>query len=122
MRKILIWQFLILITVFGLTAINSKAQMPQNASVNDSRLIQPVSDDVCDNRLAKTLDALEKAEGVIKSLQAEAEARRRLDAVNDEIITAKDAVIIEQKKLIVILQKQSKRKISILFGIIKVSY
>lgn len=96
--------------------------MPQNASVNDSRLIQPVSDDVCDNRLAKTLDALEKAEGVIKSLQAEAEARRRLDAVNDEIITAKDAVIIEQKKLIVILQKQSKRKISILFGIIKVSY
>lgn len=73
-------------------------------------------------RLVKTLDTLEKAESLIKTLESEIEARKRLETTNNEIIKAKDNVIEEQKKLIAILEKQSQRKLKILWGVISVRF
>lgn len=85
----------------------------------------PVScatDDLCEQRLLKALDALEKAERLVTALEAENAALRRLNAVNEQILVAKETVISEQIKLIEIYKKQSGRKISFLFGLIKVRY
>jgi len=128
------WPAVILIILAGLIPAFSQAQIPKTSSAESSVSIQRVSngesetrascatDDVCDQRLVKTLDALEKAERLIASLDAEIAARKRLDAVNEEILAAKNAVIAEQTKLIEIYKKQSGRKISFLFGLIKVRY
>jgi Tfp pilus assembly protein PilX len=73
-------------------------------------------------RLVKTLDNLEKAESLIKTLESEIEARKRLEATNNEIIKAKDNVIEEQKKLIEIYKSQSQRKIQFLWGLVKIRF
>ncbi len=77
---------------------------------------------IANQRLSKALDALDKAERLIATLDAEIAARKRLDAVNEEILAAKNAVIAEQVKLIEIYKKQSGRKISFLFGLVKIRY
>lgn len=77
---------------------------------------------MCDQRLAKTLDALEKAEKLIAALDAEIAARKRLDEVNGQLLVSKEAIIAEQSKMIEILRKQTGRKISFLFGIVKIRY
>jgi len=59
---------------------------------------------------------------VIAALEAEIAARKRLDAVNEEILAAKDAVIAEQAKMIGLLKKQTGRKVSLFFGLVKVRY
>ena len=125
MRKILIIQLSILIVLFCATPTLSQ-ETPKTDSVNASRTIQAAAngdgETVCDRRLLKTLDALEAAESVAASLKSEIESLRRLAAVNDEIIKAKETVIAEQKKLIEILEKKSRRRISFFFGMVKVSY
>ena len=80
------------------------------------------TDDVCEQRLLKTLDALEKTERLVSALEAENAAIRRLNAVNEQILTAKETIIGEQVKLIEIYRKQSGRKISFFFGLVKVRY
>lgn len=129
---------LILIILAGLIPAFSQEPIPKISSAENSALIRPVSnganairtpsatdDDalaIANQRLAKTLDALEKAERLIKTLEAEIEARKRLDQVNEEIIEAKNGMILEQAKLIEIYKKQSGRKVSFLFGLVKIRY
>lgn len=112
----------------------SQASTPKTSTAENSASIQRASngaseipassatDDVCDQRLVKTLDALDKAERVIAALEAEIAARKRLDGVNAEILAAKNAVIAEQEKLIGLLKKQTGRKVSLFFGLVKIRY
>lgn len=72
--------------------------------------------------MLKALDALDKAERVIAALEAEIAARKRLDAVNEEILAAKTAVIAEQAKMIDLLKKQTGRKVSLFFGLVRIRY
>ena len=98
---------------------------PVSNGANAIRTPSATDDDalaIANQRLAKTLDALEKAERLIKTLEAEIEARKRLDQVNEEIIEAKNGMILEQAKLIEIYKKQSGRKVSFLFGLVKIRY
>lgn len=59
---------------------------------------------------------------MIAALEAEIAARKRLDAVNEEILAAKNAVIAEQSKMIDLLRKQAGRKVTLFFGLVKVRY
>lgn len=54
-----------------------------------------VADDVCEQRLLKALDALEKAEKALGAAINEIEARKRLDALKDELLAAKDQYIAD---------------------------
>lgn len=103
------------------SAENSAATVRATSGGNDTRAT-PATDDVCEQRLLKTLDALDKAERVIAALEAEIAARKRLDAVNEEILAAKTAVIAEQAKMIDLLRKQTGRKVSLFFGLVKIRY
>ena len=96
-------------------ALNGESEIPATPATDDELAI-------ANQRLAKALDALEKAERLIAALEAEILARKRLDATNEEILTAKNAVIAEQAKMIELLKKQTGRKISFLFGVIKIRY
>lgn len=125
---------IILIILSGAIQILSQ-EVPKINSAESSVTIRPVLNGVkptnadCESdlqtanqRLLKTLDALEKAESLIKMLESEIEARKRLETINNQIIAAKDSQISEQKKLIEILEKQSGRKLKILWGIISVRF
>jgi len=137
MKKIRIWQVIILITVCGLIAINSQAQTPKiNSAENfaptpvalngEKRTNAPIdceSDlETANARLLKTLDALEKAEVLIKTLQTEIEARKNLDAINAAIIEKQTARFNDAEKEIALLKKKAQRKFSILFGLISLRY
>ena len=126
---------LILILVCGLTAINSTAQTsridsvknsaPTQAAVNGANSTSVTIGDcdedlrVANQRLAKTLDALEKAESLIQSLQAENVKRKELNDLNNSIIEKKDSVIAGQQKLIETYEKQKGTELSFFFGLIK---
>ncbi len=60
---------------------------------------------VAESRLLKVLDALDKAEQLLVFKDREIEARKRVDAVNNELLAIKDLIIAEQSKLINVLQK-----------------
>lgn len=77
---------------------------------------------VANQRLVKTLDALDKAELLIASLKQENEALTRLNAINGQIQTAQAKTIEAQKAEIEIYKAKSQRKISLLWGIIKIRY
>lgn len=140
MKTTRIWHAAISIILFAAIPTLSQ-ETPRTNTVAGSALTRPVStgasvtqdspatdparagdDDVCNQRLLKALDALEKAERLVAALDAEITSRKKLDAVNAEILKAQDTVIGEQAKLIEILRKQTGRKISFLFGLVKIRY
>lgn len=61
---------------------------------------KPAADDVCEQRLLKALDALEKAEQSLTLSVNENTARAKLDALKDQYIAVKDLIIAEQDKYI----------------------
>ncbi len=121
MKKIQIRLFIILaIALIGILQPSAAtAQQTDSASVFRTT---PLVNDVCAQRLDKTLDALEKCEAVNEAKTKENAAVRQLNALNEQIISQQKAVIENQDKLIVILTKQTRRKFSLLFGLIKVTY
>jgi hypothetical protein len=64
------------------------------------------TDDVCEQRLLKTLDALDKAEKALAFAVNEIDARAKLDALKDQLIGVKDLIISSQDELIKRLQKK----------------
>lgn len=99
--------------------------------MSSSQTTQPVSitaqrtdalDDVCEQRLAKTLDALEKTQELVKAMKAEIAAKDELIAVQRQLLATKDEITAQQAKQIDILKKQTGRKISFFFGLVKVRY
>lgn len=115
MRKtILTALWLILISALSATAIHSQEMVPTN-SAGAFVTTQPAPNgekrtlaDDCNEQLLKTLDALDKAEKAILFLQMEIDARKRLDAINAELLKVKDLIIAEQQKLITLLQGDKK--------------
>lgn len=130
----LLWA--VLITLSTVTAIHSQETQPINSAAvsasiqvatNGAKQTSVKNDcetelSEANQRLLKTLDALEKAERAISALQAELKARESLDKINDDLLIKKDEIIKNQADLIKILEKQSGRKLSIFFGLIKVRY
>jgi hypothetical protein len=113
-KQMLIRLGMILIIACVLTVINSTAQTRPEDSASDSRTIQ-----VANERLAKTLDALEKSEALNKTLEALVEKQNQLLALNDEIIKKKESIIADQADLIAIYEKRKGTTISFFFGLIK---
>jgi hypothetical protein len=94
------------------TALHSTATA-QTVSASDSRMTVPATngvastaDDVCEQRLLKALDALDKAEKALAFATSEIDARVRLDALKDQLIAVKDTIISAQDELIKRLQKK----------------
>lgn len=111
LKLILITAFLVTVTSFTVTAQTSFAepslaiQPVQNGAVTGQK-----SDalDICEQRLLKTLDALDQAKQLLVFKDAEIEARKRVDAVTNELLKIKDLIIAEQEKLINVLSKKDK--------------
>jgi uncharacterized coiled-coil protein SlyX len=122
MHKLTLIKLLVISTLFcAATAINTKAQTPDDASAKDSRKIQPVArDEACNQRLAKTLDALDAAETAIKTLQAALQAQKKLAEINDAVVAKKDEIIKSQNDLIKIYEKEKGITVSIFFGLVKI--
>lgn len=104
MKKILFTGVLVLFFVFSISA----------QSVDIKKELE-----VSQLRLTKALDALEKAESLISSLQTENAKRKEINDLNDSIITKKDEVIKNQQRLIETLEKQKGTELSFFFGLIK---
>lgn len=64
--------------------------------------------DIANQRLDKTLDALEKAEKALSFAVAENASRKALDDLKNQFIAVKDMIITEQQKFITLLQSQKK--------------
>jgi hypothetical protein len=114
LKKMLMRLAMLLIVLCGPAVISSTAQTRPEGSAPDSRTIQ-----VANERLAKTLDALEKSEALNKTLEALVEKQNQLLALNDEIIKKKESIIADQADLIAIYEKRKGTTISFFFGLIK---
>jgi hypothetical protein len=120
MHKRTLIKLLMISTMFcAATAINTRAQTRDDASAKSSPKIQP-ADDVCDQRLAKTLDALDAAEATVRTLQALIEAQNKLAETNDAVIAKKDEIIKSQSDLIKTYEKEKGLTVSFFFGLIKI--
>lgn len=71
------------------------------------------------NRQTDESKAKDKA---IEALKAEIAARESLDKINNELLAKKDEIIKNQEKLIEVLSKESGRKLSLFWGILKVRF
>ncbi len=78
------------------------------------------ADDVCNQRLAKTLDALDAAESTIKTLQVAIETQNKLAEINDRLVAKKDEIIKSQNDLIKTYDKEKGITISLFFGLLKI--
>lgn len=108
-RKIRIRLLMIFTIALIVTATHSRAtaqtssanvlERPQPATVVASSGGETVpklsADDVCEQRLLKTLDALEKAEKALSFALNEIDARKRLDDLKNELLKAKDQYIAD---------------------------
>jgi thiamine biosynthesis protein ThiC len=65
--------------------------------------------DVCEQRLLKTLDALDKAEKALSFAVMEIGARKNLDALKDQVLAVKDLIIAEYQKLVEVKDKKIAR-------------
>lgn len=108
---------IVLLTFFAIlitsTAVFSQETL-KTSSASVSQTIAPAksggsdTDDVCEQRLLKALDTLEKAERALSSSLAENQSRIQLDKLKDQWIAVKDSIIQEQAKLISLLQSTKK--------------
>lgn len=92
-------------------ALHSTAigQAPVSASGSPTTAVVKTDDlATCEQRLDKTLDALEKAEKALSFAVAENASRKALDDLKNQFIAVKDMIITEQQKLITLLQSQKK--------------
>lgn len=120
MQKQMRIRLLIISAIFcAAIAINIKAQTQENGSVKSFPTTQ-AADDVCNQRLAKTLDALDAAESTIKTLQVVIEAQNKLAEINDRLVVKKDEIIKSQNDLIKTYDKEKGITISFFFGLLKI--
>lgn len=121
MQKRMGIRLLIILTMFfAATAINIRAQTQGDGSAKNSPTTQAAVDDICNRRLAKTLDALDTAETTVKALQATIEAQNKLAEINDRLTAKKDEIIKSQNDLIKNYDKAKGVTISLFFGLLKI--
>lgn len=109
MRKAKIQTKLLMLSISLLIgiALHSTATAQATDSVVTSPTTPVVRQDdlqTCLQRLDKTLDAFEKSQKALGFAMDEIEARKRLDALKDQIIAVKDIIIANQDELIKRLQ------------------
>lgn len=109
-------KFLLTIIFLLAFALTAQAQNCQTVEECNQEL------DLATRQINKLLDVTEAQEKAIEALKTEIAARERLSAIDAEIIKRKDNVIGQQQKLIGILEKESRRKISFFFGLVKITY
>lgn len=119
LKTILIRLCIILILFCAATAINIAGQTRETVSAKNSPPTQ-AADDICNQRLAKTLDALEAAESAVKTMQATIEAQRKLTEINEMLIAKKDEIIKNQAELLKIYEKEKGVTVSFFFGLLKI--
>lgn len=105
--KIQIKRLTLLTIVFLSLATVSTVIGQEVAFAKTSQPTQVVRQDdlqTCLQRLDKTLDAFEKSQKALGFAMDEIEARKRLDALKDQIIAVKDIIIANQDELIKRLQ------------------
>lgn len=99
-------KLLMLFTIALIVTVGHSRATAQISSVPDSRATALVSsgespirpsatDDVCEQRLLKALDALDKAEKALGAAVNEIDARKRLDGLKNELLAAKDQYIAD---------------------------
>jgi pimeloyl-CoA synthetase len=113
---------MLLMSLLILTA--STAVYSQETQRTDSALVSQttaLAQDVNEQRLLKTLDALEKAEKALGYALDEIEARKRLDELKDRIIAVKNTIIEAQDELIRRLQKKDRGLVAALKKALKVA-
>lgn len=94
----------------------------QTAAIAPVSRTTQAADDVCLQRLDKTLDALENAEALIAAKDAQIKAKNDLLATKDAIIAQRIEIQANTEKLLEIYKAKSQRKISFLFGLVKIRY
>jgi phage-related minor tail protein len=119
LKTILIKLSIITILCCAATVINIAGQTRDDASAKSSPTTQ-AADEVCNQRLAKTLDALEAAELTVKLQQAALEAQQKLAEANEKIIAKKDEIIENQADLLKIYEKEKGVTVSFFFGLLKI--
>lgn len=123
---------LVLMSILFVTAIATLSQQPttNENSANNSPSTQPVvniaqntnvpnsPDDVCEQRLAKTLDALLAEQELRKRIERENQLLTVLVEKDNEIINAQKNALAAKDTQISILEKKSKRRVKIFWGLI----
>ena len=107
MRKAKIQTKLLMLSISLLIgiALHSTGTAQATDSVVTSPTIARANDlDTCLQRLDKSLDAFEKSQKALGFALDEIYARKRLDALKDQIIAVKDIIIANQDELIKRLQ------------------
>ena len=94
------------IFLFGLSASAQKVEVDQGF-IDDA------------TKAFKEVVALRSA---VEAQKLEIEARKSLDAINAQIIEKQTARFNDAEKEIALLKKKAQRKVSILFGLIKITY
>lgn len=123
----LIWLATILIGLWIGTAGATRATA-QTASAPGSQTTQPArsgdsgADDgaVCNSRLLKALDALDRSEALIKTLQDQHVTDAKLIAKDDEIHAKDQKTIVDQDAVIKTYEKRKGTTVSFLFGLVKI--
>jgi hypothetical protein len=117
MRRTVLTRLSMIFIILLIATVLHSAATAQSVSVSDSLATAPAtsgvssvprssaSDDPCEQRLLKALDALEKAEKALGAAMNEIEARKQLDALKDQLIAVKDLIIADQDQLIKRLRK-----------------
>lgn len=121
-NKILIMLTPLFLIVFCAILTTSTAIAQQTDSASVSRQTQPAKngDDctIVNQRLDKTLDALEKSEAEKAAQVVTIDALLKLDAVNNALIGAKDSLLKSKDAELEVFRKLKCSKTSFLFGLI----
>jgi hypothetical protein len=74
------------------------------------------------NRATQAFDEVVALRAVVDAQKQQIEAQKKLDAINAEIIRKHEEKDAENAKLIALLEKKSRRKISIFFGLVSIRF
>lgn len=139
LRKILMSLTIISILLCAATLANSQTETPKISFAENSAKTAVVSSGenltnaeqttdceselkTANQRLLKTLDALERSEKVIEAQKAEIAALKSLNQLNDEILAKKEQIIADQNKLIEKLEKQTRPEFKVFWGLVKIRF
>ena len=111
-----------LVILFGaiLIPITVTAQTQSSAPDFQTTQAAPSGDDctIANQRLVKTLDALDKSENEKKTLEVENLVLKRLEVINASFLAAKDQMLKSKDGELTVLRNLKCSKTSFLFGLI----
>lgn len=121
---------LIIITLsFAAIAVNGQTQTNVSQptdSAGDTRTTQPATNggecEVCSQRLLKALNDLDAADAALAAKEAELKRVYAIVDAQQSLIKRREEIEAAQDKQIELLKKKAARKVSILFGLIKIHY